>query len=108
MSPAPTRTPRPSKSHRRAVAAAAAGYFAEQITPVEVRTKKGTVVVTVDEHVRPGVTGDDLAKLRPASIWPGSREPGSPVARCTLVIRHQEGGYCGREALGVLPEQQMT
>jgi len=54
------------ESHRRAAAAAQAGYFDEQITPVQVRTKKGAVAVAADEHVRPGVTVDDLAKLRPA------------------------------------------
>src|SRR6266702_4048983 len=54
------------ESHRRAAAAAKAGYFDEQITPVQVRTKKGAVAVAADEHVRPGVTVDDLAKLRPA------------------------------------------
>src|SRR6266571_2966347 len=54
------------ESHRRAAAAAAAGYFDEQITPVQVPAKKGTVTVATDEHVRPGVSQDDLAKLRPA------------------------------------------
>ena len=45
---------------------AAAGYFDEQITPVQVPAKKGTVTFATDEHVRPGVSQDDLAKLRPA------------------------------------------
>jgi len=65
------------ESHRRAAAAAAAGYFAEQITPVEIRTKKGTVAAAVDEHVRPGVTGDDLAKLRPAFADDGTVTAGN-------------------------------
>ena len=55
-----------AESHRRAAAAAAAGYFAEQIVPVQVPTKRGTVEFASDEHVRPGITVDDLAKLRPA------------------------------------------
>src|SRR6266699_3689087 len=46
------------ESHRRAAAAAAAGYFDEQITPVQVPAKKGTVTVATDEHVRPGVSQD--------------------------------------------------
>ena len=54
------------ESHRRAAAAAQAGYFAEQITPVQVPGKTGTATFATDEHVRPGVTLDDLAKLRPA------------------------------------------
>ncbi len=55
-----------AESHRRAAAAVAAGYFAEQIVPVEVQTRKGVVHFGTDEHVRPGVTVDDLARLRPA------------------------------------------
>src|SRR6516162_2884421 len=66
-----------AESHRRAAAAVAAGYFTEQITPVEVRTKKGTVAAAVDEHVRPGVTGDDLAKLRPAFADDGTVTAGN-------------------------------
>jgi acetyl-CoA C-acetyltransferase len=55
-----------AESHRRAAAAAQAGYFDEQIAPVQVPAKKGTITVAADEHIRPGVTVDDLAKLRPA------------------------------------------
>jgi len=54
------------ESHRRAAAAVEAGHFAEQIVPVEVHTRKGSVQFTTDEHIRPGVTAEDLAKLRPA------------------------------------------
>jgi acetyl-CoA C-acetyltransferase len=66
-----------AESHRRAAAAAQAGYFEEQITPVQVRTKKGTVAVAADEHVRPGVTVDDLAKLRPAFAGDGTVTAGN-------------------------------
>ena len=44
------------ESHRRAAAAAQAGYFAEQITPVQAPARKGTVEVVADEHIRPDVT----------------------------------------------------
>src|SRR6266481_1042385 len=50
--------------HHRAAAASEAGYFKEQITPVEVQGKKGTQTVDTDEHIRPNVTMDDLAKLK--------------------------------------------
>ena len=55
-----------AESHRRAAFATEAGYFAEQVTPIEVTTRKGTTRFTADEHIRPGVTVEDLAKLRPA------------------------------------------
>jgi acetyl-CoA C-acetyltransferase len=66
-----------AESHRRAAAATAAGYFTEQITPVEVKGRKGTVTVGTDEHIRPGVTVDDLAKLRPSFAADGTVTPGN-------------------------------
>jgi acetyl-CoA C-acetyltransferase len=51
-------------SHTRAVAAQEAGYFDSQITPVRVPQRRGDpVVVTQDEHPRPGTTLEGLAKL---------------------------------------------
>jgi acetyl-CoA C-acetyltransferase len=56
-----------AESHRRAAAAAAAGYFKEQILPIEIPGRKGqTTIVDTDEHVRPEVRLEDMAKLRPA------------------------------------------
>lgn len=43
-----------------------AGYFAEEIVPVEVKSRKGTVQVSEDDHPRPETTLEGLAKLRPA------------------------------------------
>ena len=66
-----------AESHRRAAAAAAAGYFAEQITPVKVPGRKGTTTVDADEHIRPGVTEADLARLRPAFAQEGTVTAGN-------------------------------
>jgi acetyl-CoA C-acetyltransferase len=66
-----------AESHRRAAAASEAGYFKEQITPVEVKGRKGTVTVDTDEHIRPGITIDDLAKLRPSFAADGTVTPGN-------------------------------
>jgi acetyl-CoA C-acetyltransferase len=66
-----------AESHRRAAAAADAGYFAEQITPVQVPGRKGTLTVEADEHIRPGVTADDLARLRPAFAEDGTVTAGN-------------------------------
>jgi len=65
------------ESHRRAAAAAAAGYFKEQIVPVEVPGRKGTVTVDTDEHVRPGISTDDLARLRPSFARDGTVTAGN-------------------------------
>jgi acetyl-CoA C-acetyltransferase len=66
-----------AESHRRAAAASEAGYFKEQITPIEVPGRKGTVTIDTDEHIRPGVTADDLAKLRPSFAKDGTVTPGN-------------------------------
>jgi len=65
------------ESHRRAAAAADAGYFKEQITPVAAPARKGTVTVDTDEHVRPGISLDDLARLRPAFAGDGTVTAGN-------------------------------
>ena len=53
-------------SQQRYQAAQAAGKFSDEITPVEVKTRKGEVVVTKDEQPRPDTTYEKLAALPPA------------------------------------------
>lgn len=53
-------------SQQRAAAAIAAGYFQEQIVPVEIQTRKGTVVFDTDEHVRGSTTLEVLSGMKPA------------------------------------------
>jgi acetyl-CoA C-acetyltransferase len=66
-----------AESHRRAAAAIEAGYFKEQILPVEIPGKKGTTVVDTDEHVRPSVSPEDMARLRPAFAKDGTVTAGN-------------------------------
>lgn len=53
------------ESHRRAAQAIERGRFKSQIVAVPVNSKRGPVEFEVDEHVRPQVTAEDLAALRP-------------------------------------------
>jgi acetyl-CoA C-acetyltransferase len=53
-------------SQNKAEAAQKAGRFKDEIVPVTLKTRKGDVVVADDEYIRPGVTLDSIAKLRPA------------------------------------------
>ena len=54
-------------SQQKAVAAREAGHFAGQIVPITIPQRKGDpLVVDQDEGPRGGVTGEGLAKLRPA------------------------------------------
>ena len=67
-----------TESHRRAAAATAAGYFKEQILPVEIPGKRGKVtVVDTDEHIRADVSLEDMAKLRPAFSKDGTVTAGN-------------------------------
>jgi acetyl-CoA C-acetyltransferase len=54
------------ESQKRAARAIAEGRFKSQIVPVEIASRKGTVVFDTDEHVRADVTADQLAKMKPA------------------------------------------
>ena len=53
------------ESHRRAVAAQKSGVFKEEIIPVTVKTRKEEKVIDTDEHPRPDVSMESLAKLKP-------------------------------------------
>ena len=75
------------ESHRRALAAQAAGYFDAEITPVTVRDtyvdlaiqelKTKQFVVSKDEGPREGTTMEGLAKLKPVFAAKGSVTAGS-------------------------------
>ncbi|HYE66692.1 MAG TPA: acetyl-CoA C-acetyltransferase [Pyrinomonadaceae bacterium] len=54
------------RSQQEAKRAKDAGVFAEEIVPVEVKTRKGTMLFDTDDHMRPETTLEGLAKLRPA------------------------------------------
>src|SRR2546421_7786466 len=54
------------QSNQRAAAAIRAGYFKEQILPIEYTVKGKTVVFDTDEHVKADTTLEKLAKLPPA------------------------------------------
>jgi len=65
------------QSHQRAAAAIKAGYFKEQILPIESRVKGQSVVCETDEHVKADTTLEKLAKLRPAFKGDGSVTAGN-------------------------------
>jgi acetyl-CoA C-acetyltransferase len=91
-----------AESHRRAAAAQAAGYFTEQIMPVEVPGKRGKVtVVDTDEHVRPEVSLEDMAKLRPAFAKDGTVTAGnaSGVNDAAAAVVLASGAFVSRAGL---------
>lgn len=74
-------------SNRKADAAQKAGFFAEEITPIEISSNKAdeksgqiirsTKIVDSDEGIRADTTLEGLAKLKPAFAAAGSVTPGN-------------------------------
>jgi acetyl-CoA C-acetyltransferase len=54
------------RSQQRFGKAQAAGEFEAEIVPVEVKGRKGPETFAKDEHNRPDITAENLAKMRPA------------------------------------------
>src|SRR5271155_2889592 len=66
------------RSQQRAGQAIAAGYFAEEITPVSgPGGKAGPITVDKDEHPRPETTLEGLSKLKPIVRNPGTVTAGN-------------------------------
>jgi acetyl-CoA acetyltransferase family protein len=54
------------RSQQEAKRASDAGYFADEIVPVEVKSRRSSFIFDHDDHMRPETTMEVLAKLRPA------------------------------------------
>ena len=65
------------EGHRRAVDAIKQCVFKGQIVPVEIKSRKGSVMVDTDEQPRADVTLQNLAQLRPAFDKNGSVTAGN-------------------------------
>ena len=91
-------------SHHRAAAATDAGYFTEQILPIEVPARKGTTTFAADEQVRPVVTTEDMAKLRPAFATDGTVTPGnaSGINDAAAAVVMASGAFVEQEGLAPL------
>src|SRR5689334_24878634 len=89
------------ESHRRAAAATDAGYFTEQILPIEVFGRKGATSFAADEQIRPGVTPADMAKLRPAFAKDGTVTAGnaSGINDAAAAVTLASGDFAAREGL---------
>jgi acetyl-CoA C-acetyltransferase len=89
------------ESHARAANALDKGYFAAQIVPVEVKTKKGPVAFTIDEHVRKDAKLEDMQKLRPAFKKDGTVTAGnaSGINDAAAAVVLMEAGVAQRRGL---------
>lgn len=82
------------RSQQRWAAGEAAGQFEDERFPVEVKTRKGTTVVSRDEAPRPDTTLEGLAKLPPLFIKDGTitagNAPGTNDGASAVVIMSRE------------------
>jgi acetyl-CoA acetyltransferase family protein len=65
------------RSQQAASAAWDAGKFKDEVTPVEIKSRKGVTVVDKDDHLRPDTTLEGLAKLPAAFSKEGSVTAGN-------------------------------
>jgi acetyl-CoA C-acetyltransferase len=64
-------------SQKKAAAAQKAGKFKDEIAQVTLSSRKGEVVVSEDEYIRPDTSAEALAKLRPAFSKEGTVTAGN-------------------------------
>ncbi len=64
-------------SHRKAAAAQSAGKFKNEILPIEVKGRKGTVIIDKDEFIKPDTSIEILSNLKPAFDPNGSVTAGN-------------------------------
>ena len=93
-------------SHDKAVAAQNSGIFAEEITPVKLKSRKGEVVFISDEHPRADASLESLGALRPilgksdpeATVTAGNASGQNDAAAACIVTTREKA-----EALGLKP-----
>ncbi|HEY1726879.1 MAG TPA: acetyl-CoA C-acyltransferase family protein [Candidatus Baltobacteraceae bacterium] len=86
------------ESQKRAASAIEKGHFKEQIVPVEIKSRKGTISFDTDEHVRADATLEGVGKLRAAFKSDGSVTAGnaSGINDAAAAIVMMEAGAAQR------------
>ena len=112
-----------ARSYQRALKAQQAGKFDEEISPLTVKyvdpktDEEKTVTVSKDDGIRPGISAESLAKIKPAfakdgSIHAGNASQISDGAAAVLLMKrstaeklgqHIMGKFVGSAVVGVKP-----
>ena len=95
------------RSQQLAAAAWDAGRLAEEVVPVEVKTRKGTETFARDDHMRPETTLEGLAKLPPAFSKGGCVTAGNASGIVDGGAALLLGSRGAVERLGVTPLAQL-
>lgn len=89
------------RSQHRFGEAQASGKFNDEIVPVEIKSRKGSLSFKKDEHNRPDTTAATLAKLKPAFRKDGTitagNSPGLNSAGSAMVVA--EAGWAEKHGL---------
>ncbi|MHA1650940.1 MAG: thiolase family protein [Candidatus Helarchaeota archaeon] len=96
------------RSHNNAENATKKGYFKEEIVPIEVpQRKKPPLIFDKDEHFRPGMTMETLAKLPPAfkkdgKVTAGNASGINDGAAALIIMSETRAKSLGLEPLATL------
>ncbi len=96
------------QSQQRAARAMEAGYFKDQIVPVEVKAGRETKLIDTDEHPRADTSAEALAKLKPAfkeggGVTAGNASGINDGAAAVVVMSRRKA-----DELGVKPRLRMV
>jgi acetyl-CoA C-acetyltransferase len=91
------------RSHNNAERATEEGRFKDEILPVVTKKRKQEIVFDKDEHFRPGMTMEKLAKLQPSfkeggTVTPGNSSGINDGASAVLLMSREKA-----EELGIAP-----
>ncbi|WP_158823130.1 acetyl-CoA C-acetyltransferase [Granulicella sp. S156] len=97
-------------SHRKAAAAWREGRFDAEVVPVEVKSKKGSVMVTRDESVREDASLEALAALKPAfkkdgTVTAGNAPGVNDAAAAVVVMSAEKARELGLKPLATIRAQ---
>lgn len=102
------------ESHRRAAAAWASGYFAEEVVPVEVLGRKGTVTLfDRDESIREDASPDSLGALKAAfkeggTVTAGNAPGVNDAAAALVLMSAAKASELGLKPLARIKAQAMS
>ncbi|MDH5722120.1 MAG: acetyl-CoA C-acetyltransferase [Alphaproteobacteria bacterium] len=96
-----------AQSQNRAEQAIKDGKFKDEIVPVEVQTRKETVIFDKDEFPRAGTTAESLGKLRPAfkkdgTVTAGNASGINDGAACLLLMSAGEAKKRGLKPMATI------
>ena len=94
-------------SQKKAAAAIENNQFANEIAPIDIKTRREEIIFDTDEFVRPNTTLESLAKLRPAfkkdgTVTAGNASGINDGAACVILMSETRAKELGLEVLAYI------